>query len=62
MQEQQLQILKQISMAFYLPDNLRGLAWNLQNRFDQRRYDWLIKEVTSLAAGVSSQRLACRRH
>lgn len=51
MQEQHRQLLQQITMAFYLPDHLRGLAWSLQKKFDQTRYDWLIKEITSVEVG-----------
>lgn len=54
MHEQHMHLLKQITMAFYLPSNLRGLAWNLQKKFDQTRYDWLIREVTSFEVGQSS--------
>jgi hypothetical protein len=53
MHDEQSQLLKQITMAFYLPNHLRGLAWNLQKRFDQTRYEWLIREVTSFETGKS---------
>lgn len=47
MHDEQIHLLKQITMAFYLPSHLRGLAWNLQKKFDQTKYEWLIREVTS---------------
>lgn len=53
MHEEQIQLLKQIATAFYLPSHLRGLAWNLQKRFDQTRYEWLIREVTSFETSTS---------
>jgi len=41
MHDEQILLLKKITMAFYLPAHLHGLAWSLQKRFDQTRYEWL---------------------